>query len=166
MAEHCAINFLALQKDQYRHDARNHHDIHSFPIWDRLKHYGLHFCKYAGRIARGPSEVKPYEATLIDTFLVVLSAANTLNQNLGTVPALHRRAEKPNDRFNFFIDAAGRFADACEKHDHGEDYATLAKVANADIALWSIWELSSAKLEIAEAVEERRKELADRKFYI
>ena len=44
---------LAWQKAQYRHDKRNHFDILSRHKIDRLKHYGLHFAKYTGRLARG-----------------------------------------------------------------------------------------------------------------
>jgi len=73
-------DMLRLQQDQHRHDQRNHTDILHLSKSDRLKHYGLHFAKYVGRLARGSAEPIPYERTLVDTVLVSLSAANTLHQ--------------------------------------------------------------------------------------
>ena len=72
----------SLQRTQYAHDMRNHFDILSLHKNDRLKHYGLHFAKYVGRLARGTEETKPVERTLVDAILVSLSAANTLHQDL------------------------------------------------------------------------------------
>ena len=42
---------LRLQREQYRHDQRNHSDIACLAKSERLKHYGLHFAKYVGRLA-------------------------------------------------------------------------------------------------------------------
>ena len=46
-----------LQCEQHSHDLRNHFDIISLHKTDRLKHYGLHFAKYVGRLARESAEV-------------------------------------------------------------------------------------------------------------
>lgn len=73
---------LELQREQHRHDQRNHADIASLPKTDRLKHYGLHYAKYVGRLARGSDEAKSVERTLIDATLICLSAANALHQQL------------------------------------------------------------------------------------
>ncbi len=78
-----ADELLLFQRQQYKHDHRNHTDILSLSKTDRLKHYGLHFAKYVGRLARGIDEPKSVERTVVDTFLVCLSAANTLHQKLG-----------------------------------------------------------------------------------
>jgi hypothetical protein len=51
-------DILELQREQFRHDRRNHFDILSLHKNDRLKHYGLHYCKYVGRLARGVDEPK------------------------------------------------------------------------------------------------------------
>src|SRR5882757_6800749 len=72
-----------LQQDQHTHDRRNHSDIWSLHKAERLKHYGLHFSKYVGRLARGAAEPKSVTRTITDTFLINLSAANTLCQDLG-----------------------------------------------------------------------------------
>lgn len=58
------------QQAQHEHDLKNHFDILSLSRLDRLKHYGLHFAKYAGRFARGEAEAKSRSETLTDAFLV------------------------------------------------------------------------------------------------
>jgi hypothetical protein len=70
-------DIVRLQREQFQHDKRNHFDILHLSKTERLKHYGLHYCKYVGRLARGNKEPKSIEQTLTDTFLIVLSAANT-----------------------------------------------------------------------------------------
>lgn len=60
------------QQTQYEHDLNNHFDILSLSRLDRVKHYGLHFAKYSGRLARGEKEAKSRRETLVDAFLVVL----------------------------------------------------------------------------------------------
>ena len=47
-----------MQKEQYRHDMRNHSEILCLHKTERLKHYGLHFAKYVGRLARESAEPK------------------------------------------------------------------------------------------------------------
>jgi len=81
-----AVHALDWQRDQYKHDQRNHFDIISLHKLDRLKHYAMHVAKYAGRIARGDREPKPVSRTFVDTLLVNLSAANTLHQKLHYTP--------------------------------------------------------------------------------
>lgn len=155
-----------MQRDQYRHDQRNHFDILSLHKADRLKHYGLHFCKYAGRMARGSVEQKPRERTIVDVALVMLSAANTLHQNLANIDNSPGGANLRNDSFLFYVDAAGRFADACEKIDHLEEFSAIAKSANADIVRWLTVEVEAHGVDLAEAIGVRRAELAQRSFYI
>ena len=72
---------LRWQKEQYKHDQRNHADIQHLSKVDRLKHYGLHYAKYVGRMLRR-GESKSLATTSIDSLLVSLSAANTLHQRL------------------------------------------------------------------------------------
>ncbi len=153
-----------MQCDQHAHDMRNHFDILALHKNDRLKHYGLHFSKYVGRLARGGAEPKPVDRTLVDALLVTLSAANTLHldlraSNLGTDAS-------SSGLFRDFADAAGRFADACEKIDHMEEFVPLAKSANIDILALILAMARERKLDITAAVRERRKELSERPFYI
>jgi hypothetical protein len=156
-----------LQRDQHAHDMRNHFDIMSLHKTDRLKHYGLHFAKYVGRLARESAERKPVERTLVDTLLVGLSAANTLHQDLSNEQfdaTTHRGSQL--DPLRTFADAAGRFADACEKIDHLEEFLPIAKLANRDVVNWVMCAADERSFDFASAIRSRRKELALRHFYI
>jgi hypothetical protein len=160
-----AINeLLRCQRDQYNHDRRNHTDILNLPKTDRLKHYGLHFAKYVGRLARRADESKSVDRTVVDTFLVCLSAANTLHQelcaiDLGTVtPQI--------EPLYVLADAAGRFADACEKIDHMEEFISIARRANADVMTWVMSIASKRQINLELAARLRRDELAARQFFI
>lgn len=154
-----------LQREQYAHDMRNHFDIISLHKTDRLKHYGLHFSKYVGRMARA-TEQKPVERTLVDALLVSLSAANTLHQNLGEIDLARHADSAQIDSLRTLADAAGRFADACEKIDHLEQFVPIARTANGDILRWVAATANERKLDLANAVRARRQELAARHFYI
>jgi hypothetical protein len=155
-----------LQCEQHEHDLRNHFDIISLHKTDRLKHYGLHFAKYVGRLARESAETKPVERTLVDTLLVSLSAANTLHQDLSKENCLISSAPDQVDPWRTFADAAGRFADACEKIDHMEEFVPMARKANADIMNWLISAARKRDFDLQGAICARREELAARQFYI
>jgi hypothetical protein len=161
-----ANDLLRLQREQYAHDQRNHADILHLSKNDRLKHYGLHFAKYVGRLARGADETKSVERTVVDTFLVCLSAANTLHQELDTVSTCELSHKSTNDPVYILADAAGRFADACEKIDHLEDFLPIARQANADVIRWLMSMVAERAIDIEPALKARRKELAARQFYI
>jgi hypothetical protein len=154
-----------LQSQQHAHDMRNHFDILALHKNDRLKHYGLHFAKYVGRLSRQDrGEPKPVDRTIVDTFLVSLSAANTLHQELRKTNISPDTV--PPDRLRGFADAAGRFADACEKIDHMEDFLSIARTANLDILSWVLAMAKDHEVDLIEAVGARREELAERQFYI
>ena len=151
------------QQDQQEHDLRNHFDILSLSRPDRLKHYGLHFAKYAGRFARGGVEAKSRTETLVDAFLVALSAANALNQALPEVVFVKENREELSDLT--FTDQAGRFADACEKIDHLEDFRMIALDANVALVDWIMRSATVAGLDLDALVDERRQQLARRPVY-
>lgn len=154
-----------LQREQFRHDQRNHSDIAYLPKPDRLKHYGLHFAKYAGRLARGADEPKSVERTVADAALVCLSAANTLHQRLDEIPDVGRTLRRVQlDPLRPLCDAAGRFADACEKIDHMEEFLPIASHANEDIARWVVEMSTELGFNLPDAVRRRRDELSLRFF--
>jgi hypothetical protein len=159
-------DIAALQREQYAHDMRNHFDILSLHKNDRLKHYGLHFAKYVGRLARESEEVKPVDRTLIDALLVSLSAANTLHQDLSKDRLVLEKVSSQVDPLRVFADASGRFADACEKIDHMEEFVPIARAANKDIMCWILEQANSRQISLRFEVEKRRKELAARHFYV
>ena len=150
----------ARQQAQQEHDLKNHFDILSLSRLDRLKHYGLHFAKYAGRFARGEAEAKSRSETMTDAFLVALSAANALNQALPNVDGGTTDGGVPSDLA--FTDQAGRFADACEKIDHLEEFRTIALDANAALVEWIVRRAAADGLDLDALVEERRRQLARR----
>jgi hypothetical protein len=158
---------LQMQREQFRHDERNHKDILCLPKPDRLKHYGLHYAKYVGRLARGAAEEKSDEQTLIDAILVSLSAANTLLQDLSKADLTSKQpASNQIDPLRVLADAMGRFADACEKIDHFEDNHTLAFDANIDVIRWLLSTAAEHNIDIQGALKERRAEISKRHFYI
>ena len=154
------MTMRARQRAQHEHDLKNHFDILSLSRLDRLKHYGLHFAKYAGRFARGEAEAKRRSETLTDAFLVALSAANALNQALPDVDGGATDGDIPSDLA--FTDQAGRFADACEKIDHLEEFRTIALDANAALVKWIVRSATATDLDLDALIEERRRQLARR----
>ena len=155
-----------LQREQYRHDQRNHSDIVCLGKPDRLKHYGLHFAKYVGRLARGDVEIHPIDRTITDAALICLSAANTLHQRLDQCKLDRAPAQVQLDQLRPFADAAGRFADACEKIDHLEEFIGIARIANEDILNWILVVADERGLNLQMAIRKRRSELADKQFYV
>ncbi|WP_127142584.1 hypothetical protein [Pelagibacterium montanilacus] len=152
------MDFKKQQQIQYQHDLSNHFDILAMSRVDRIKHYGLHFAKYAGRFARGNYEKKSESQTLVDAFLVSLSAANALNQLLEeTLPH--------STEFAIFTDYSGRFADACEKIDHLEEFRDHALNANSAIMGWLVAFASIRSVDIVHLAAERRNFLARRAVY-
>lgn len=154
------------QGEQHRHDQRNHSDIACLHKTDRLKHYGLHFAKYVGRLARGEADPISVERTIVDTALVCLSAANTLHQKLDLPGDNQLHKNLANDDLNPLADAAGRFADACEKIDHMEEFVSQARTSNQDILNWVFSATAVNDVDIEAAMKTRRAELAERQFYI
>jgi hypothetical protein len=160
-----AKDLARLQQEQYRHDQRNHADILCLPKADRLKHYGLHFAKYLGRLARDSDEPKSLERTLVDAMLVCLSSANTLHLVLVHTPSESGHATQI-DPLRTLADATGRFADACEKTDHLEEFLPIARSANIDLLNWILASAAERNLDLEAAIKLRRLELAQRQFYI
>ena len=154
------MSMRARQQAQHEHDLQNHFDILSLSRLDRLKHYGLHFAKYAGRLARGEAEAKSRPETLTDAFLVALSAANALNQALPDVDGEVTDGKAPSDLS--FTDQAGRFADACEKIDHLEEFRTIALDANAALVKWIVRSATATGFDLDALVDDRRQQLARR----
>lgn len=155
-----------LQRSQYAHDMRNHFDILSLHKTDRLKHYGLHFAKYVGRLARESNEVIPADRTVVDAVLVSLSAANTLHQDLSKDELRYSDSADQVDPLRQLADATGRFADACEKIDHMEEFVPIAKSSNKDIMIWLLREAADRNINLLHEIADRRQHLAARRFYI
>lgn len=160
-----AEELLRLQQEQFAHDRRNHSDILCLPRSDRLKHYGLHFAKYVGRLVR-QNEKQPLSRTVVDATLVCLSSANALAQNLSVALVFSEAEHYSTDRLSDLADAAGRYADGCEKIDHLEEFLPLVKLANLDVFRWAVVVSGETSLDLMSAIKARRKELAERAFFV
>jgi hypothetical protein len=152
------------QKTQQEHDLANHFEILCLHKVDRLKHYGLHYSKYVGRLARHQDDLAVLKSTLVDAFLISLSAANSLNQRLYKIEFKHVKSKNAVDFYDL-ADAVGRFADGCEKIDHLESFRDLVIESNADIVMWILSKSAEIDLDIDTAVAERRAFLAARAAY-
>lgn len=151
------------QRLQFAHDGRNHQDIHCLARRDRLIHYGLHFGKYCGRLARNDMN-DPHHKTLVDWLLVTLSAATALQDplpNLAAVTPTEFRSSFPK-----LCDATGRFCDACARLDGLGEFRDLAVKANRDIVRHLLGVAENAGLDLDSLLAERRRQLARRAFYV
>ena len=136
------ITFFELQCEQRNHDQRNHIDIYTLPLFDKMNHYLLHFTKYAARLVLKRSEeetLNELKRTYIDAFLISLAAANALNLDLdielrkrfkkvpgnidGFVNSNNKMSSKELREYskNILIIASGSMADTMEKRDHLDD---------------------------------------------
>jgi len=136
------MTFFELQSVQRDHDLRNHPDIYTLPLFDKINHYVLHYAKYTSRLVSKKSHddiIKELKRTYVDAFLISLAASNALNIDLdiemrkifGIIPqdiasfvqnpkklALSELKEYSRDILAL---AAGSMADTMEKRDHFDD---------------------------------------------
>ncbi|RWX81567.1 hypothetical protein EPK99_04610 [Neorhizobium lilium] len=157
---------LRWQQQQFQHDRRNHTDIICLSRMDRLKHYGLHYAKYAGRVALHPNDLSVLSRTLVDALLVMLSAANVLSQRLDRDFQVRADAKFVSGLLEDIADASGRFCDACEKIDHFEEFLPIAKQANLDMLQWIFVLAAEHKFDLEALVLVRRQQLTERQFLI
>lgn len=130
---------LPLQRLQQAHDEIAHRDILSFDLYKRLKHMVLHFYKYAGKIevAREVGDVESIRKTLVDTLIICMASANSMNHSIGkalvadaelpTLDALahvfasdFERAGLGSQAVKSLVVIGGRMAKAIESSDHME----------------------------------------------
>lgn len=157
---------LSEQIAQHAHDTKFHFDVAGLSRIDRLKHYGLHFAKYAGRMARGSSDLIPYQQTLADIFLISLSSANALEIKLTALDNVVPAVRRESNSFLSFVSLAGKYCDACEKIDHLEDFRDLLIERSQDIFAWLTSECASKNVNILDLACQRRLVLKNRHFYV
>ena len=71
-----------LQARQREHDIKSHKDIYYLPNPERIKHFTFHIAKYSGRLAMADESEESFTRTLVDTFIIALSASELLGMNL------------------------------------------------------------------------------------
>lgn len=154
------------QIEQYRHDLRNHFDVAALPRIERLKHYALHFAKYAGRIARD-QDGSDIERTLVDSFLIGLSAANALKLKLsGDDIAATADGSSSQRLLEIYTDAVGRFAEASEKSDHLEDFMDIARSANRSILKIVADEATKRNIDLMSLARRKRQQISANNFLV
>jgi hypothetical protein len=163
-----AEELFALQVAQYRHDESYHREIARLTVHARLNHMALHFCKYVGQIAealaRGPDE-EAIRRTIVDSFIIDLCAANTLNLRLASVipaapevnsiaalghrllNAAPRKANREDWLLTKYAVQAGKIARACEKIDHLEAYPFREAIVQALGAICETSMMAAANLD-------------------
>jgi hypothetical protein len=146
------------QSLQHAHDMYAHVDILGLHRISRIQHYGLHFAKYVGRIARGNAETKTLDETLVDIALVALSAANSLNMEL------YARNSALSD-FENLASSTGKFCDGAEKFDHMEDCHESIRDALVEIFSWVVQRAKSEGIGLESAIPSRREFLRQRQVF-
>lgn len=169
----------ALQLKQRAHDEGHHRDVFYLPYPQRMRHLVLHFAKYTGRLAAMDTSSPPnaLAATLVDTFIIALSAAEMLKVDLaaalkGTVDQATTLTEagrliggvngvdQATVRDYFFRQLAqitGRMAKACESLDHMEafDYRKVLTGGVVDAVRLCLAAASAAEVDLSCLVSER-----------
>lgn len=159
-----------LQYEQEAHDDANHKDVWGPGRQFAVRHYMFHFLKYGGRLVR-KNEPKPIEATLVDSLLVSLSAANMLGQNLGEARAIEPlEKDAPGQYLLWADDFRQGFADFYgldsedQKYPIGSEEAKQAmRDANWRLVGWVLQEALAREVDVLALVPERRKQLRARK---
>ncbi len=154
---------LDLQKAQNKHDTEYHPDIIALGTIGRLKHMALHNAKYAARFAAASAEDDEnlFIKTLTDSFIIGLSTANTLTQNLEKQIVDGGNPTSPTSNSREFcleyLQVVGKMAKACESIDHLEDYPFRSEISKANVSLVTLLldEALSRNFDIAKAYADR-----------
>jgi hypothetical protein len=180
---------LSLQLAQLQHDEAFHKEIRLLPVNERIKHFALHFAKYLGYLAEAQEshDVLQLERALVDTFIITIASANTLDLDLSkAVSDLHcpnvenlmelgfqlaRGIEnRESDPFWFilrFARSTGRLAKACESLDHLEAFPFRETMTSSvlDIFKFVIVEAHSRQLDLVRLLRERLRDIEDKYLF-
>lgn len=164
-----------LQVEQHLHDEIYHREIARLSLHHRLNHMALHFAKYAGKVADS-ADIAQTVPVLVDTLIIALSSANTLNIELweqlqvtsadypGLLPFGRTLALMLSDEIKdvpaltrAMAISAGRIAAACEKIDHLEEvsFRSEAREALTALAKISLAVLATQGIEPAQVIRDR-----------
>ncbi len=170
----------SLQLRQRKHDEEHHRDVFYLPYPERMRHLVLHFAKYTGRLAAMGASSPPgtLATTLVDTFIVALSAAEMLKidlaaavlkdnveratslaeagQLIGGMNGLEQTAVREH-LFRQLAQVTGKMAKACESLDHMEafEYRGTLTAGVVDVVRLCMVAASTAQLDLAHLVDER-----------
>ncbi|HET9714150.1 MAG TPA: hypothetical protein VFP64_19850 [Pyrinomonadaceae bacterium] len=158
-----------LQVRQREHDIKAHKDIYYLPNPERIKHLSFHIAKYAGRLAMPDECEENFTRTLVDTFIIALSASELLGISLPRAVGVPEDTSTPVELKDFGLAlstqlfngtvsrdwyfrqlarVAGQMSKACESLDHLEDFPFREVITKAVIDLILITIATAAFLEI------------------
>jgi hypothetical protein len=158
-----------LQARQREHDIKAHKDIYYLPNPERIKHFTFHIAKYAGRLALSDESEESFIRTLVDTFIIALSASELLAINLPHEVGVPKNTSTHVDLRDFGLALstqlfkgaisrdwyfrqiariAGQMSKACESLDHLEEFPFREVITKAVINLLQITIATAAFLEI------------------
>lgn len=168
----------SLQARQRKHDVRAHQDIFYLPYPERIKHLTFHVAKYAGRLANPHPPKDIVHQTLVDAFIITLSATDILKINLAEAVQKRVGAGSCNDLsqlgrlllqadgepaepvlwcLRVLATIAGRMAKACESLDHMEPvpYRSMLTESVIDLCVSTIEASYLFNVNLKEAVHKR-----------
>lgn len=165
--------------EQREHDERAHRDVYYLSYPRRLTHLTLHLAKYSGRLAGSGAKPELVSRTLVDSFIIALSAAELLRLD---IPAsLLVKGIEPDEvtgleqlggllargypestsvvdwYFRQLATHAGRLAKALESLDHLErlEYRRMMEESVAEVLIASLVAASGLRLDLAKLARER-----------
>lgn len=177
-----------LQLIQLEHDEKYHKDISNLNLHHRLNHLVLHFAKYAGRFWELEQNKERWcgndlKKLIIDTFIISLSACNTLNIYLDKVLTednlsisnlfeLGKSLEEGNKNIQLntlkqFSIYVGNMAKACESLDRLENIS-FRDIMIDNVILISNLTLSMAfkhKIDLYTSMQIRLREVEDKSIF-
>ena len=167
-----------LHKVQKEHDARAHRDIYYLSYPNRMKHLTFHTAKYAGRLAHRETPRNKLEITIVDAFIIALSACDILQidfaetlvgedemreaQDLKSLGVILGKGEVTKDSvldwyFRQLATIAGSMGKACESLDHMEPvpYREILSGAIIELGRASICAAAFLPLDLVACVRDR-----------
>ena len=154
-----AEELKAYQLLQMEHDKIYHSEIVVLGISRRMSHVVLHLIKYLDPLCSTPSTCSSNKKAFIDSFIMIISASNTL----GIPLFFNLEIEETNNNgvgfISEYIQILAKLAKACEATDHQEDYPIRA-VWNNNIKSFFCLLLNESKVRKINILEEAKNRLA------
>lgn len=177
---------IQLQIEQQKHDIKAHKDIYWLPTSERIKHLTLHIAKYAGRLSDDQLNAAEYDKTLVDIYIILLSAADTLSIDLSEKidgignPGEHADlsglgaslggqiiGESQGWYFRKLVSTAGKMAKACESLDHLEDFPSrqVLETSIVDLCVTTLAIAAIVNCDLAARINDRWMEVESMRVY-
>jgi hypothetical protein len=154
-----------------------------------MRHFALHFSKYIGYFVQAIDQSNPdlYRKALIDSFIIDLAAANTLNLNLGAVACevrenmpsdirelgtlLEHEFGRPHDERIWIVKLlavqASRLAKACESLDHVDAYPFRSVMEDSIVQIFRlvVAEASHQQVDLLHSSRQRHSDVGSKNLF-